>query len=707
MRKRKVRKTYPGNHLFFVFILTVLLSIAWSAHGQTPFPMATPPGGVPSPSSGGTLLGTPPTGGVAGVPAAGIPAMAGPSAGLSIPPSPNRPAELAGPPAQSVPAPATSTQPNSAVTPATVSPKTPPADSPIVIALLKAPAAGTSIITGTPLPLKDFLTGAGSSAMRYRHLCAYWSCAEKLAQYNIALLHANDVDSCINRYKGQPPASALPLLQSAQLLAAQRVKEAESEFVYTQFVFANQYLGGEQKLLRENYYKSTSEERQKILTSILVIPSDIPTSAPYNTRMDEIGKARSLSGIARTLGMTLPLQYEVVRNRIEESNQTYNNLLVLFRQQNASDEQILSALDRATQARYDMIEAVIEYNRMIAGYTSETVSNSVRGNTLLYTLNIFNETMRQEPLIKPVGYEAPLGTARQSGPNRTFMESTTVKRLVSDATETSHSESISPEQHLAIRELTVTLFPVQSKESGAGDSPIIEIPLTLRQAIGNINDSRTRLEVVECYWKLRAKIAELGIENGVLFSLQQMSNNFDRQLAPLGDRATPDLISLGGAFKAAVFGSLSRIAKMKIDIRYLQIELMQQIGQTTENGWPLPSSVPYCGPTYRLESDRASRTTFTLATESILIPEKLESAQAMGIRMGTPAELFRPNIAAISTPADGYLYLKTLDNKRQIAILFVSQIVSLNNSIARYVTDFSTSTIPNDDFVKSLIGTLN
>ncbi|MDO5566195.1 MAG: hypothetical protein Q4G59_06015 [Planctomycetia bacterium] len=262
-----------------------------------------------------------------------------------------------------------------------------------------------------------------------------------------------------------------------------------------------------------------------------------------------------------------------------------------------------------------------------------------------------------------------------------------------------------PEKQQIINELVRALFPVKAGESGAGDSPILEIPMTLRKAIDRSQgNSAARLAIVEAYWKLRSKISELEVEKAILQSCQLVYSSFEKEVSRGVGASNPELTALIGSFKAAISAADARIYQAKINIRYCQIDLMQKMGQTTDTGWPVPSSYPYCGPSYRLEIDKARRNNFTLATESVLIPEKLKTIQMIGMALGPIAELFRPNISSLRTTNDGYLYLKTLENKRDSAILFIQLVESLNTSIVHYVSDFTDMPISNDDFVQSLVG---
>ncbi|MDD3586449.1 MAG: hypothetical protein PHQ75_04645, partial [Thermoguttaceae bacterium] len=843
-------------------------------------PLATPGSsikGLASPGQSSAVSGSPlavpaavPGRTPAGVPAAKVPGAASPN----------------GKSAGSAP----TTRQGSAPAPTTPKPK--PVENPIIAAMIQKPAPGTSAIVGTPLSVNDLLRGVSNPRQRYISLSAYWTLTQKLGIYNICIQHANDVNACIQQHSPAPTGNNLILLRSAQLLAVQKVKEAELDFIQAQFRFANTITDGRLHLTESNYFAGVSSEKEKeILTKTLSIPSDPPTTMEYNTRLEEIAKTRGASGMAKTLGITIPLQYGIVKSRVEESTQAYDNLLKLFRTGNSSQELVLAALDNTTRAKTDMFDAVIEYNRMIAAYVTETVAANVRGADLMATLNQYAEEVvpvkqvrfdstrskgsRVPPTfapsdassnsqgVNPGGIspynnastnnastnnasmsppisansapstrspssipvagtnnnpELPAGygttqavpgallsagtpnhqlsgpVANPASPSYTPNAGTGsptlpqnnigtgspiygVDSIINNAnsndrsnmpagqsgtpsgsswpvlsppaspqapapttpernengpmpfsTKNFHSESplvyseiiirgqapltrpgtpgvpptgtvpnpgktaapsstapssttqdplttqpvFPPEKQQIINELVRALFPVKAEESGAGDSPIIEIPLTIRKAIERSQgNSAARLGIVESYWKLRSKISELEVEKSILQSCQLVYSSFEKGGASSAHNTNPELTALIGSFKAAISAANARIYQARINIRYSQIDLMQKMGQTTDTGWPVPSSYPYCGPSYRLEIDKARRNNFSLATESVLIPEKLKTIQMIGMALGPVSELFRPNISSLQTPNDGYLYLKTLENNRDSAILFI------------------------------------
>ncbi|MDO5554627.1 MAG: hypothetical protein Q4G68_12790, partial [Planctomycetia bacterium] len=294
--------------------------------------------------------------------------------------------------------------PSTAPAPIAASPASPPtasipeatgqapttAEEQLFTALIKVPESGTSSIEGKVLPLNEFLEASGNPQDRYRRAYSYWMVVEKLALYNVYLSHAQDIDMCsAQRQNRGMSVGSQAFWHAAQVLAVQRVKTAELEFTSAQYRFLQSYYNFSGQLGQSQYFaQKDPESRQAILANLLWIPAEIPTTKPYNTKAEAINQVRPLSGPARTLALTVPLQAEVVQLRMSEANKSYEGLVSLFTSQNAPDDQLEEALERTTEAKVAMVEAVIKYNQMIAAYVAETVAVRTQGNVLLGTYNI-------------------------------------------------------------------------------------------------------------------------------------------------------------------------------------------------------------------------------------------------------------------------------------------------------------------------------
>ncbi|MBO7726001.1 MAG: hypothetical protein J6S40_05990 [Thermoguttaceae bacterium] len=259
------------------------------------------------------------------------------------------------------------------------------------------------------------------------------------------------------------------------------------------------------------------------------------------------------------------------------------------------------------------------------------------------------------------------------------------------------SLELTPEQEDQLFQITKVIYQVPPTRSGGGDAEIVEIPLSLYEALSQIQSGAERLAAVESYWSLRSKIANLNIETHIKESAEKASGILGQATVD-----TPDFKALMDVYRVYLSSADARIAQLRVEIREGQIDLMRKTRRSTERGWPIPSSTPWYG-NYSLQSEAAQSRSFELASESILIPEKIRAGYASGFSLGAPENLFSPEISTFERIDDGYLYLKTLENKRLAALGYVRVLESLNNSIARYVGAYSSS-IDSRTFVNCLIG---
>jgi hypothetical protein len=118
-------------------------------------------------------------------------------------------------------------------------------------------------------------------------------------------------------------------------------------------------------------------------------------------------------------------------------------------------------------------------------------------------------------------------------------------------------------------------------------------------------------------------------------------------------------------------------------------------------GWPIPSTLPFAGATYRLETP--SPTGPTLALEGAVIPENLKAIETIGSAFGPPASLCSFDVAPTSA-ADPLVPLATLEKKRESLLLFVELVVATNVSIAEYVANYPAVGVSVDRFVDALVG---
>lgn len=694
--------------------------------------------------------------------------------------------------------------------------------------------------------LNDFIGRYTMSPIdRHQRISDWWTLTEKFALYNAAIIHAQYIESCIsNRYQNNIPANIQTYLASIRQGAEQCIRCSEIDFIEAQFAFCNRYNEFRNPLL-ESMKTTTDTTRKQVLADKLPIPVEVPTVQVYNTKTLEMEKNHRISFMAKNLNYILPLQYETVQARINESKQSIANLNILFgNRTNTSDDLVFSALERSYRVQKDMIQSIIQYNKMISAYAAETVAQNIRGIKFMASINQryqevsittgstimpgsiapvsyepktssnnisgqinnrFNNSNRQ-PLSPDNNIEAPsinhntqpsfnqvkrpiirgqmpllnsgtpnsipnpiTNTTQGTGPNPITntvpgsvkpndrinpMEKSNMPALqnppakqvpstspltqpggkpssmntgipVSPAGNNPPPGSITPantqssrgmissvkplslEEQTMIRNIMKVLYPVEAKSSGAGNSPIVEIPLTLRNAIRQTTDSNKRRETVEAYWELRTVMAELSIEKSIMLTADLVAKNFEGQLNQAGNQVHPAMVVLTTEWKSFVLGCRARIAQLQIKVREKQILLLEILGRSSENGWPIPCTIPFWGPSYRLETENANHNSFPLLAELVLIPEKLELVHSFALAMGQPESLFRPELSEFKGTEDAWNYMRMLENKRLSTLAFVRMVESLNVSIVRYLSYYSNYSIPNDAFVTSLIGKEN
>ena len=300
----------------------------------------------------------------------------------------------------------------------------------------------------------------------------------------------------------------------------------------------------------------------------------------------------------------------------------------------------------------------------------------------------------ETPSVLPPEANAQDGTANPAAEQNALPPENAKTALGTDIPD---SLDLTPQQEDQLRQITETLFEVPPTRSGGGDAEIVEIPLSLHEALGQLQSGNERLAAVEAYWHLRSVIAALGVET-------RIRESAEKAFSVLGQAQndTPDYQALMAAYRVNLSSADAQIAQLRVEIREGQIDLMRKTRRSIELGWPIPSSVPWYG-NYSLQSEAAQSRSFELASEAILIPEKIRACYTSGFALGAPESLFTPEVSGFERIDDGYLYLKTLDNKRLAALGYIRVLESLNCSIARYVSAYA-PTIDTRTFVNCLIG---
>jgi hypothetical protein len=214
------------------------------------------------------------------------------------------------------------------------------------------PKEPQSIIKGQPYTVAQLLDGAKTSVSRRQLLQTYWELTGLLVEYNI-------------RCEAERLSGSVPNTQQnvATVLLQQQRRSTEIEFIKKQWQLSG-YL---------RYFKGISLSEKE-----LPIPCDYPLYKRYETFADKIaGTARS-----QYLGHLIPVQEQLVDAR-------HRGCITIFEMlQNipSDSRQLIDVLNQRTTAFLELAEAVIDYNKMIAEYVSETIPSEISGFRLVGAL---------------------------------------------------------------------------------------------------------------------------------------------------------------------------------------------------------------------------------------------------------------------------------------------------------------------------------
>ena len=237
--------------------------------------------------------------------------------------------------------------------------------------------------------------------------------------------------------------------------------------------------------------------------------------------------------------------------------------------------------------------------------------------------------------------------------------------------------------------LFATPKPEPSPNGGAAGP--LEVATSLRSVLERVPVAE-RAATVRAYWRLQEASARVAVESAVAQALTQAFNELNSKSA--GSEAAR-------LYLAAALGAKARVAEARVVKRDAQIALTRRARRPLGEGWPIPSTLPFAGATYRLETP--STTSPTLALEGAVIPENLKALETLGSTFGPPATLCSFDVPPASA-ADPLVPLATLEKKRESLLLFVELVVATNVSIAEYVASYPAGFVSVDRFVDALVG---
>lgn len=215
-----------------------------------------------------------------------------------------------------------------------------------LVGYLEPPDAAQSMVRGKTLTVAELLDGVKNASSRRRLLQTYWDLMGILAEYNCRVQ--------AERQAGGPNAPRdAGIRQTVSILQQQR-KAAEIDFVKKQWELA--------ELMRQHKGVSVAETE-------LPIPSDYPLVRRYETHADKIARTER----SRYVGRMIPIQEQLLQARHRACVDTFE----MFRNIPTDSQQLLIMFNQRTEAFLGMSDAIVEYNRMIADYASETIGPGV------------------------------------------------------------------------------------------------------------------------------------------------------------------------------------------------------------------------------------------------------------------------------------------------------------------------------------------
>ncbi|MDR0871448.1 MAG: hypothetical protein LBN39_11715 [Planctomycetaceae bacterium] len=205
------------------------------------------------------------------------------------------------------------------------------------------PKDPNSLIKGKPLTVAQLLNGTHHPVVRKQLLESYWELLGLLVEYNVR----RESEQLAGTVRDAQQAQTLNLFQ-------QQRRGTEMEFVKKQYELA--------ELLKRSKGIAVSE-------NMLPLPCDLPVYKPYETYAAQIARTEQ----ARYLGRLLPVQQQLVDAKHKSCEAVFGMLAAVP----ANSLQLVSQLNQRTESFFEMKDAVVEYNKMIAQYTAETVGPNV------------------------------------------------------------------------------------------------------------------------------------------------------------------------------------------------------------------------------------------------------------------------------------------------------------------------------------------
>ena len=262
--------------------------------------------------------------------------------------------------------------------------------------------------------LHEILSGVTSPAHRRELLKAYWNLSEKMMHCHVRLAQRQRLEHAFGKL--QTNKVTADEIDSAYQLVSQQFQALELEFIQAQYRFLDLQSRIPAASLRwragyadaENGWQECDDmisqfpaewTAQKPENRPLPVPADFPLAVPYNTKVEELKKQRTLSQNSLLLDRTIPLQYKAIDARKEArkiANRQWTTTLD-YQQSPVAQIEVLAREEMA------LISAIIEYNHQVDEFVLETFGTNIPERQLLASI-----------LVLP----KPPTTGTQQSPNR-------------------------------------------------------------------------------------------------------------------------------------------------------------------------------------------------------------------------------------------------------------------------------------------------
>ena len=195
-------------------------------------------------------------------------------------------------------------------------------------------------ITGKPMSVVELLSGTRSQSVRCQLLQAYWELCGLLAVYHFRC----ETERLAGGSGGAQQEGMMALISEQR-------RTAEVEFIKQQWVVA--------ELLKQH-------KGRMLRGSELPIPADFPLYPHYQTHAEKIARTER----SQYIGRMIPIQEQL----IESKNGTWKAASAMAL---GGTQPFLTVANQRTLAFLELTKAIVEYNKMIAEYATETMPPNV------------------------------------------------------------------------------------------------------------------------------------------------------------------------------------------------------------------------------------------------------------------------------------------------------------------------------------------